>query len=263
MIRKAANATSYSWSVPAGVIISSHPGGAGINDTIITVSFSNTASAGNISVTANNNCATSAPRNLSITKKLPGVPGVITATVLSSTCPNRQIYYSIAALPVNATSVNWIVPASGTIINQGTLSVTVGYNTGAISDTVRVVGVNNCASSAERKLKVSLPACSTAAILGKSITTITAEVPDSATVKGFQVNIYPNPSAYYFKLQLISASTEEATMRVIDISGKQFISKVILPNQITEFGNDLKKGVYFVEVIQGKNRQVLKLIKQN
>jgi alpha-tubulin suppressor-like RCC1 family protein len=257
-ILKVANANSYTWSVPAGASISSHPGGSGINDTIITVTFTNAITTGNISVTANNNCASSLPRNLAIVRKLPAVPGAITTTVLSASCPNRQYFYSIAALPLNATSVAWIVPAGGTIISQGTLNVVIQYGPAAVMDTLRVVGVNNCTSSGERKLAVSLPACA----LPKGAAFTAPAAINNTDTKLIQVKILPNPTSSHFNLELISTSKGAAMMRVMDVSGRQLSNKVIVPYQVTRFGNELKTGVYFVEVLQGTNRKTVKLIKQ-
>src|SRR5204862_7117947 len=90
----------------------------------------------------------------------------VTTAVLSTACPNRQYSYSIASLPLNATSLAWTIPAGGAIISQGILNVVVQYGPVAVTDTLRVVGVNNCTSSGERKLAVTLPVCVSALAKG-------------------------------------------------------------------------------------------------
>ncbi|HNP55311.1 MAG TPA: hypothetical protein PKK69_11845, partial [Ferruginibacter sp.] len=84
-IRKVSNAASYIWTVPAGVTISSHPGGAGVNDTIINVLFDNSFVSGSaISVQADG-CIPSAARTLTVTRVLSSQPGVITG--INNACP--------------------------------------------------------------------------------------------------------------------------------------------------------------------------------
>jgi hypothetical protein len=64
--------------------------------------------------------------------------------------------YSIAAVP-GATSYSWTPPAGSTIIGgQGTTSVNIEFSTSfPVSDTLRVVAVSACGSSAEQKLKIT------------------------------------------------------------------------------------------------------------
>ncbi len=77
-ISKIPYATSYSWSIPVGAKIESHPGGIGENDTCILVSFNSFfVNSGNIKVFATNDCGSSGERALSIKGVLPVVPPVI------------------------------------------------------------------------------------------------------------------------------------------------------------------------------------------
>lgn len=260
-IRKVANAGSYTWSVPVGASISSHPGGTGVNDTIITVTFTNAIVNDNISVTANNSCASSLPRSLALVKKLPGIPGTISTTILKTTCPDRQYFYSIAGLPANATSLLWTAPAGGRIISQGTLSVVIEYGPGVIADTLRVVGVNNCTKSTERKIAVSLVDCPSFNTV--SVKKNNLELSSSSIVvkEDMKVKVYPNPSSSYFRLQLTSSSKERATLRIFDITGRTMSENTVVTEGINKFGYNLPNGIYFVEVIQGKQSQIIKVIK--
>ena len=257
-ISKVVNATSYTWLVPAGAAISHHPGGTGVNDTIITVTFSSAITDGNVSVTANNNCATSLPKTLAIVRKLPAIPGNIATTVLSTICTNRQYFYSLASLPANATSVQWMPPAAGKIISQGTLSLIVEYGPGAVSDTLRVVGVNNCANSAERKLSVNLAACTPVVPLPKFGG---GQQPVSNVGGDMSVKIFPNPSTSNFNITLTSTSKEKAVMLVTDVSGRILGNDVLVPGSMKKFGDGLITGIYFVKVIQGSEVRALKVIK--
>ena len=82
------NATSYTWTVSAGINIISHPNGPGINDTIIEVNFNSGFVTGTVSVTANNGCGISVARahcqNL-IPKTTPTITGPTDVC-----CPDRE-----------------------------------------------------------------------------------------------------------------------------------------------------------------------------
>jgi hypothetical protein len=74
---------------------------------------------------------------------------------------------------------------------------------------------------------------------------------------------YPNPSNNYFIIHLWVKGEEKFTVVVRDIFGKTIETKKDQhPGQTLRLGADYKKGLYFVELIQGNEKQVLKLIKQ-
>jgi hypothetical protein len=81
-------------------------------------------------------------------------------------------------------------------------------------------------------------------------------------VDEFRVNVYPNPSAYDFSIQVSSTSNEPVTLRILDMSGKV----MSVHAQQTKTGNiraggKLTGGTYIAEVMQGANRKMLKLVK--
>ncbi|MFM1963524.1 MAG: hypothetical protein RLZZ172_2369, partial [Bacteroidota bacterium] len=145
--------TTYNWTVPSGVIGLT---GQGTN----TISFKYPAgfTKGILSVTATNGCGTSTSRSLTVNKLPVSTPGKITATRIAD-CPDLVFRYSVASMPLNATSLEWVVPVNGTIQRgQGTTSITVSYTSGSIIGQVKVRGVNNCSVSIYRTLSViSLP----------------------------------------------------------------------------------------------------------
>ncbi|MDB5221403.1 MAG: hypothetical protein JWN83_70 [Chitinophagaceae bacterium] len=83
-----------------------------------------------------------------------------------------------------------------------------------------------------------------------------------AVINSFEVTVSPNPSATDFKLVIQSNSTEPISIRLQDVSGRVIntINK-IQRNETVTIGNSLIGGTYFAEVVQGKNRKVIKLIK--
>lgn len=104
-IRKISRAVSYNWNVPAGALITSHPAGTGADDTVIVVTYSGSFTGGVITVSGNSNCGTGGIRSLVISANLkPGTASAI-AAVETQLCPDRQVTYSLASLPVNS---NWV-----------------------------------------------------------------------------------------------------------------------------------------------------------
>ena len=79
----------------------------------------------------------------------------------------------------------------------------------------------------------------------------------------FDVKAYPNPTEHQFTLYIEGASTEKVQVVIFDALGR-LVKKIERgdPMNAIRFGEDLKTGVYMVEVRQGVNRKTLKLIKQ-
>jgi hypothetical protein len=75
------------------------------------------------------------------------------------------------------------------------------------------------------------------------------------------MKVWPNPSGNYFNLQP-SFSNEQIQLRVFDVNGRLVYTANGASNKTYRFGENLKAGVYMVEVLQGKNRTVQKLVKQ-
>ncbi|MEO6539346.1 MAG: HYR domain-containing protein [Ferruginibacter sp.] len=81
-------------------------------------------------------------------------------------------------------------------------------------------------------------------------------------IDGFRVFAYPNPTTSDFSIQVTSKSNEPVTVRLLDVTG--VIKGVGMNNpktNIIKVGADLPRGTYYAEVIQGTNRQMVKLIK--
>ncbi len=263
-IRKVLYATSYTWTIPANAT-ATHPGGTGINDTIIRVTYNSSFNGGTITVKASNNCNTSAAKSLTILYILPSTPGAITAGAPTA-CPTRRITYSLAALPSHATSVLWTVPASGTIISgQGTLSLVVQFSgPTSITDTIRVVGVNDCGTGSQRKLKVAAltGSCRSA---GKGNEQNIPSVITKATVTNntseLDVTVMPNPSQQYFTLQLTAADIKIPVMiQVTDATSRTIEIKQNIKGTIT-IGDMYRPGIYFATIIQGEKRKTVRLVK--
>jgi hypothetical protein len=105
------NATSYSWTVPAGVLITN-----GANTNTITVNFPVTATSGNFTVMGTNSCGngTVSPNYAVTVNPIPPTP-VITANgdTLHSSAPTGNQWYFNGTLIVGATSQTYIATLSG------------------------------------------------------------------------------------------------------------------------------------------------------
>ena len=166
-IRKVANAPAYIWTVPAGASIVSHPGGLGVNDTIIQVTFnSNFVYGSNITVQTTG-CGTSVARSISVGGINPSAPGTIAGPtnvcefMMSSSNPNGNLATYTIRKVSGVSSYAWTAPANATIFAHpaGTgindTAVQIKYNSDFVSGTVTVISVNGCGNSTVRTLIVS------------------------------------------------------------------------------------------------------------
>jgi hypothetical protein len=160
--------------------------------------------------------------------------------------------YSIAALPLNATSVNWNIPASGTIVSQTTTSITVAYPTTAINGTVSVVGANNCGLSSFRSTTIRLAACPSG-----TTPRLDTEIP-VASIDG---QIYPNPTTNHFNVRLISNLNEAGQVSIFDPQGRLLDKQKITPGLPTAVGAKLRPGQYLIRLEQAGSVKTLKAIK--
>ena len=245
------------WNVPAGALITSHPAGTGTDDTVIVVTYSGSFTGGVITVSGNSNCGTGGIRSLVISANLkPGTASAI-AAVETQLCPDRQVTYSLAALPVSANWVQWTIPANGTILSgQGTSSITVAYSSLAITGSVTATPSNGCGSSKTRVLPVNLSPCLPPGPFVKGMNTIHA--PQEGT---YEVSIFPNPVLVEFEVRVKGSSKQQVQIRLYDVTGKRYIHMITNPGQPARMGKELKAGIYFVEVVQGNRKNTYRIVK--
>ncbi len=165
-ITPVSGATSYTWTLPVGWT------GSSTTNSITAVSGS---SNGNITVTANNSCGSSAPQTSAITvNSVPAIPGLVTGN--TTICPASSNTYSIAAVS-GATSYTWTLPGGWTGSSAtNSISATAGSTGGNIT----VTSNNTCGSSAVR----------TAAIIVNSIPAVPAAIIGNTTVCSSSSNTY-------------------------------------------------------------------------
>ncbi len=139
-------ATSYVWSVPAGVDITSGQGTMNM-----TANFTAAAVAGSISVYGSNTNGNGLPSNLAVTvNSSPSQPSAISGQ--ASPCQNSSQVYTVSN--VSGITYAWTVPAGSAITaGQGSNSITmtVGPNNG----TITVVPSNSCGTGTSSTLAIS------------------------------------------------------------------------------------------------------------
>ena len=94
-------------------------------------------------------------------------------------------------------------------------------------------------------------------------TRITKESISEVPSAKFNLQAYPNPARSQFTVKIESDNvTEKVHLRVYDLNGRtvQQLSS-LSANQTITLGSNYRPGVYFVEMVQGKRRMNLKLIK--
>jgi hypothetical protein len=227
-------AISYSWttSVPGIEIQSIAPDGLSI-----VVNFTGDfTGAGNICVTATNNCGVSSQRCYTVSAR-PATPAL---TGTTSVCKSQAaVPYSFPAVPT-ATSYTWSVTGGGVISPAGT-SATVNYTTATSSSAiVRVNAINSCGASQPGTVIVNVNLfCRTAADKAKQM------------LNG-ELNVYPNPTSGTVKIEFSTESKASVVLAITDVSGKIVMKEIISASEgynskVLELGN-LAKGIYMLSL---------------
>lgn len=250
-ISPVSGAVGYVWTVPTGASITSHPAGGGVNDTAIVVSFGSAFAGGQITVRAIGDCNQSDPRVLNISSSLmPGTPGAISVTLVQD-CPERIYQYSVAAY--NTSYYNWSAPIGATIISgQGSGTIEVSYPAAPVSGMIAVTAVNGCATGKTRSLQVNMMNCAPPLPL--------TSVQDKSD-ETLDVMLYPNPNNGAFIIQIASDPLTEMAVSITDLYGRMLWQHKALPGTRFSMGDNLPKGAYLLQVVQGDRRKVMRLIR--
>lgn len=135
-------ASNYTWTMPSG-----WTGYNFVNNLTVTAG----PNSGNISVTANNKCGSSAVRNLAVAvTSIPAQPGTISGS--TSPCINSVQTYTTTAV-AGATSYVWTFPSGW---SGGSVSNAANVTIGATSGNITVSAANICGASASRNLAVTV-----------------------------------------------------------------------------------------------------------
>ncbi|HVG11966.1 MAG TPA: T9SS type A sorting domain-containing protein, partial [Flavisolibacter sp.] len=75
------------------------------------------------------------------------------------------------------------------------------------------------------------------------------------------VNVFPNPASAYFTLKLQSKNSEPVQLRMIDETGRVIEKRTVAANSAFTFGRAYKQGMYFIEMTQGTERKLVRVLK--
>ncbi len=191
------NASSYTWSVPAGATITSGQG-----TRTITVTYTSTFVTGVISVVGKNDCGnTSAAVTKTIVKIKPGTPVSITGLTNNCSAIGSTATYSTAAV-ANAETYTWTVPATGASIvsGQGTNSIVVSFTSAYTTGSISVKANSSCYTiGAVRTLAVTktLPGTPGAMTGAADVCpSFSAPSADSSALVNYKINRVNNASSY-------------------------------------------------------------------
>ena len=220
-------ATTYTWTVPAGVTILSGQG-----TTSLFVKF-NTAFSGTgaIAVTAANACGSNSARSITVVSK-PATPTVINAP--SSICKNQSgLVFSTPAI-AGATSYTWTFP-SGVVVLSGANTNVITVKFGTTAGTVKVAANNACGANSYKSITVAFTC---------------REANPNLKSDLFNLTVYPNPSNGMVNVEFISDVQEKGSLKIVDIIGHVLITQnITLRNGANNFNMDLlgfTNGVYLV-----------------
>jgi hypothetical protein len=134
------NATTYSWTLPAGFSIT-----GGNNTNAITVSSNATAVAGYVTVAGSNSCGTGTPSTIPVAINPRPTP---TITGPATICAGNT--GSVYTTQASMTNYQWTVSSGGTIVSGGgTNAINVNWNTaGAGAVQVNYANASGCTAAA-------------------------------------------------------------------------------------------------------------------
>ena len=93
-------------------------------------------------------------------------------------------------------------------------------------------------------------------------TQVTVTGNGSRAASPFTVTVAPNPATYYSTFQFKSESNENMKIVVYDVNRRMIEQRpVVIANSTIRLGEGYMPGVYFVEIMQGTQMHVVKLIK--
>jgi hypothetical protein len=77
-------------------------------------------------------------------------------------------------------------------------------------------------------------------------------------------NVYPNPYADSFNINLATSNENKVSMAIFDLTGREIEKHEYLVNDFStlQFGSQYPSGVYTIMVTQGNESKVLKVVKQ-
>ncbi|MBL0340944.1 MAG: hypothetical protein IPP71_08455 [Bacteroidetes bacterium] len=213
-----AGATSYTWSITGGASFTTANG-----STSIDVLYPGGYTTGQLCVTANNGCGSSAPRCVTI-KGTPANPGVITGP--TTVCANdAAVTYQIAAVAGAQVMYGLYLQERHSYPDKDRYLL-IDY--GVVGGTITVVASGPCGVSGTRTLAITMN-CKLS----------------SSTLPGATVNAYPNPVSTQLNVELDAIAVGTYSVELIDGLGRviyatEMVATVGINNNTIDVAHSLK-----------------------
>jgi hypothetical protein len=129
--------------------------------------------------------------------------------------------------------------------------------------TIKITSKDAAGNSSVQTVTVTVPLTAPVTKTGSSTNRSgLAPTGENEISAGLMAEVMPNPSAGAFNVLIKSSINEKVEIRVYDITGRQVQMMRSAPTGVVRFGDKLVQGTYIVEVRQGKDKVVLKAVKQ-
>jgi len=155
---------------------------------------------------------------------------------------------------------DWMITDDHNILLRAERS---GNGTGRIY-TITILSTDAAGNTSSQLVTVAVPhdrkdlKIATVALLNGS----NSETDVDAINKQFKVLTWPNPATSNFNLKVESVSDKTIDVYISDILGRRISKLKTETNQSINYGDDLKPGMYIIEIRQGDNVKTLKVAKQ-
>jgi hypothetical protein len=260
----------YEWSLPTGSAVAASASldsgvMSGADARYIRLKFTNNAAAiigDSIRVSYTSGCGTSKAKaqklsNVAATTLAASATLTGTTSICSIVGTSTVARYTASAV-TGAVSYLWTLP-SGAVIDSGSngLKIKVRFITAGPYDSifVQAVGTNGCAGT-KKVLKLVTTGCvtlPTSRVINPVIT---------SNEESMDVMVYPNPTTSAYQLFVKSSKLSQTVkVRIIDIQGRVLKTLTFNSNETIAFGNELKAGVYMVEVREGDKVKTVRVVK--
>jgi hypothetical protein len=233
-IPSAGNGATYTWTITNGTITA----GKTTNSIIYNAGASGKVT---LCVTVKNStgCTATATKTVTIVKITTITP---TFDPIASICKGAKAP-SLPSVSKNGVRGTWS-PAVINTATVGTKSYTFTPAAGQAAKSVSIsVTIKNC------KAGSGSAANATAAGIESNGLTLDAVV-------------FPNPSNANFKLTIKSMSAERASVRVVSMMGTIMDTRLANSGETVQFGDNYNKGIYLIEIVQGNEKKLMKVMKQ-
>ena len=262
-LTQGAEATSFSWVLPAGVsvingatLISENEetgnntwSGTSSTLTVNLVGIGTGITSIPLSVYAVNGAGTSTTvRTLTLTSVVPATPAIVGST---GTTFSKCVTTTYTATLIPGATYNWTVPGNAPFTGGTGNVIVVDYSnttlTIGLAVAVTCSATNGTGTSGVKSLTVKRVAgCREAS---------------AAIADDFNVIAYPNPSSDVFTLDVQSSDKGATGIQVYDMAGRLIESRQAKSNSV-EVGRNYASGIYNVKVNKGAQVKTLRVIKK-